>query len=160
MDRLPPIISHRLRQMARPSPVPARALAVRVGLDERVEQALQVVGVDADATVAHLQLQYGGCTGTVIQQADADAHLTMLGELDGIAHQVGQHLLEAQRVKQDMAACGRGDLHLQGQAFLPRLAIENARHRFDQRRQVDHLRGQGQVPGLDAHDVENVTDQA
>ncbi|MNC22673.1 hypothetical protein D3C75_706800 [compost metagenome] len=133
---------------------------MRVGLDERVEQALQVVGVDTDATVAHFQLQHGGGSAAVVHQADADAHLPMLGELDGVAHQVGQDLLETQGVEQGMAACRRRDHHLQGQAFLPRLAFENAPHRFDQGRQVDGLRGEGQVPRLDAHDVEDIADQA
>ncbi|MCY1411594.1 hypothetical protein D9M71_269830 [compost metagenome] len=59
-----------------------------------------------------------------------------------------------------MAARRRCDHYLQGQAFLSRLAFENATHRFDQGRQVDGLRRQGQVPGLDAHDVEDIADQA
>ncbi len=136
------------------------ALAMRVGLDERVEQALQVICVDADAAVAYFQLQHGRGGGAVVHQADADAHLAMLGKLDGVAYQVGKDLLEAQGVKQGMAACGRCDHNLQGQAFLPRLAFENAPHRFDQGCKVDGLRGKGQVPRLDAHDVEDIADQA
>lgn len=54
----------------------------------------------------------------------------------------------------------RGDHHFQGEAFLPCLALENAPYRFDQGRQVDGFRGEGQVPGLDAHDIEDVADQA
>ncbi|MNE53327.1 hypothetical protein D3C80_1480490 [compost metagenome] len=66
----------------------------------------------------------------------------MLGELDGVADQVGQHLLEAQRVEQCMAAGRRFDHHLQGQALLPRLAIEDTAHRLDQCGQVDRLRSE------------------
>ncbi|MNM70540.1 hypothetical protein D3C81_821710 [compost metagenome] len=64
----------------------------------------------------------------------------MLGKLDGVADQIGQHLLEAQRIEQCVAAGRRLDDHLQGQAFLPRLAIEDTAHRLDQCRQVDRLR--------------------
>ncbi len=136
------------------------ALAVRVGLDERIEQALQVVGMDADATVAHFQFQHCGRGVAVILQTDSNTDLAMLGELDGIAHQVGQHLFETQGIEQCVAACGGCNPYLQSKAFLARLPLENTPYRFDQCCKVDGLRGQGQVARLDARDVENIADQA
>lgn len=73
-------------------------LTVRVRLNERIEQPLYVVRVDTDAAVTHLHVQQRAGAVCVLYKPGVDAYLAVLGELDGIAHQIGQHLLEAQGV--------------------------------------------------------------
>ena len=69
-----------------------------VGLGKRFEQALLIVPADPDAGVLdhqfHLDLLWlaGGL------DIHPDLHFALLGELDGIAHQVRQDLFEAQGV--------------------------------------------------------------
>jgi hypothetical protein len=57
------------------------------------EIGLQPVGRDADAAVGHVDLQQRAAWGGV--HAQADAHLAPRGELDGVAHQVGDDLAQA-----------------------------------------------------------------
>lgn len=59
-----------------------------------------------------------------------------------------------------MAARCWHDHYLKCQAFLACLALEDTPHRLHQCGQVYGLRRQGQVPGLDAHDIEDIADQA
>lgn len=118
------------------------SLAVRVGLGEGGEQALPVIVVDANAAVAYLQHQGRPGFGARLGDAGLDAHVAVLGELDRIADQVGQDLLESQGVEQGVAAGAGGDFCLQHQALLPGLAFEHSAHRSDQCRHVDRLRRQ------------------
>ncbi|MNE21100.1 hypothetical protein D3C80_1142490 [compost metagenome] len=118
---------------------------MRIGLDEWVEQAFQVFGADANATVAHFQFQGRQDFGGFIAHRDTDTYLTMLGEFDGVAGQVGKDLLEAQRVEQRMAASGGCEQDIQGQTFLACLAIEDTANRLYQGGQVDRFRDQRQM---------------
>ena len=58
--------------------------------------------------------------------------LALVGELDGIAQQVGDNLLEAYRVNQHVHIRRRARLTHQSQLFLPRQAIKHACHGFNQ----------------------------
>ena len=59
------------------------------GALERLEDALEVVAVDADAGVLDLEL------GDLVAVVDAERHLPALGELDGVGQQVDQDLAQA-----------------------------------------------------------------
>ncbi len=78
----------------------------------------------------------------------------MLGELDGIAHQVGQHLFETQGIEQCVAACGGCD-GLQARSGAP--ALENTPYRFDQCCKVNSLR-RDKWQDSNARDVEKIAD--
>ncbi|MNQ54271.1 hypothetical protein D3C85_683360 [compost metagenome] len=58
------------------------------------------------------------------------AHLTFVGELDGIAQQIGQHLLEASGVDQYVAVTVRIHFNPPLQVFLPGQAFKNPAHRL------------------------------
>ena len=66
-----------------------------VGLGEWCEQALLIGKAQTDTGVGHGDLdQYG--VGAVVFEHDAQHHAAGVGELDGIADQVGQHLADPQ----------------------------------------------------------------
>ncbi|EZP46142.1 hypothetical protein BW39_05793 [Delftia sp. RIT313] len=83
------------------------ARGLDVGLGEGLEQPLGPRCIQAYAGVAHAHAQVvqGRCRGVRIgirrrvhrwrRQMQGDHHLAMLGELDGVADQVGQHLAQA-----------------------------------------------------------------
>ena len=73
-----------------------------VGLRERLEQHVELLGRDADAGVAHLEAQRRPVV-PLVHEPDGHRHLAALGELDGVADQVGEDLAQAPRV----AAQGR-----------------------------------------------------
>ncbi|MNM69013.1 hypothetical protein D3C81_805940 [compost metagenome] len=151
---------HQFGQRAADHQPQAGALACprAVGMSEGVEQPGLVFGADTNAAVAHAQLDLQVAVAVGQRQGQAGMHFTALGELDGVADQVGEHLLESQGVCQDPGRRG-WQRAVQVQAFDSRIAFEypqRVAHQFDQ---VGRYRLQGHVPGLDARDVEDVADQ-
>ena len=79
---------------------PGAAEAARgrgLGLREAAEDALLILGRDADARIAHRHLQRHRF-GATLHHLHRDHHLALRGELDRVAAQIDQHLLQAQRV--------------------------------------------------------------
>ena len=68
-----------------------------VGLLKALEQAVPLLGQDADAGVADLEAQQHSVVAALLQQ-HAQADRTALGELDRVVAEVDQHLTQAQRV--------------------------------------------------------------
>ncbi|MCY1437336.1 hypothetical protein D9M71_534930 [compost metagenome] len=134
-------------------------IAVRIGLGKGQKQALLVICANTDATVLNRYLQDGLVGRGARFQGQVHGDLALLGELDRVADQVRQDLLEAQRVEQHLTAGLGGNLEAQVQILLSGHAIEHAADRFHQFRQVDRFRRQAQVPGLDARHVEDIADQ-
>ncbi len=89
----------------------------------------------------------------------AQLHLAFAGELDGIAEQVRDHLLEAQRIDQHRAIKRRIERHAQRQPLGSRESFKYPHHRSQQLMQVGRFLGQGQVPGFDPCDIQNIADQ-
>ncbi|MNP32510.1 hypothetical protein D3C76_1256940 [compost metagenome] len=87
------------------------------------------------------------------------ADFAFVGELDGIAQQVGQHLLETRGVDQHIAVAVLIQLDAPQQVLLPGQAFEDPTHRHHQRVQIGALRHQGQMSGLDSGNVQDVADQ-
>ena len=84
----------------------------------------------------------------------------MAGEFDCIADQIGEDLLETQRVDQYIGCVVLGfEFQRKHQAFLSGQAIEYADNGICQVAQVDALRGQVQAAGLNAGYIENIADQ-
>ncbi|MCW0415775.1 hypothetical protein NB689_001529 [Xanthomonas sacchari] len=138
----------------------AEAAADRgLGLGEAMEDALLLLGADADAGVLHDHPQ-GYRLRLPLQQLHAQAHIPVLGELERVAGQVDQHLLQAQRVADhpvgDAAIELVDDLH-----FRP-LVIARQHHRQVAQQFLDAERMQVelQLASLDLGVVEDVVEQA
>ena len=81
----------------------------RIGLSERFEQARLRVRIDADAGVVHVDAPAVQGRGVRVAP-QAQAHLALRGELDRIAQQVVDDLLQPHGVTDDrdgVAAAGR-----------------------------------------------------
>lgn len=112
----------------------------RVELLERLEDAVEVLGGDADAGVPHVE------DDTVALAVHADAHLAARrGELHGVGEQVEQHLPHAHRVAEQRRH-GRGHVDEHGDAALPGLFADHA-HR------VVHDLADGQLGDVGAEPV-------
>ena len=72
-----------------------------VCLTEGLKQFVLPLRRDADAGILDREAA-GHLLLILSQQLDADHHLTAFGELDGVAHQVGQHLAEPLAVAEQM----------------------------------------------------------
>ena len=81
-----------------------------------MKQLLDLRRVHTDAGVPHADLQgMQSCTRRASRSQsraltlDGDHNFALVGELDGIAHQIVEHLAEPQRVAHQMAGHIRGD---------------------------------------------------
>ncbi len=87
----------------------------RIGLCKGVEDALQMLRGDADAGVLHLDHQ----RAVVVVQPQQ--HMAALGELERVAQQVQQHLLQAQRIAPQVGRYPFSRHALQRQPLLARM---------------------------------------
>ena len=100
-------------QMARPRPVPPNLRVVEPSACSKgAKMSFCFAGGDADARVAHGDVQdhVAGRARGLVSSVDAPRSTTSpaRGELDGVAHQVHEHLLEAQRVADRARRARRG----------------------------------------------------
>ncbi len=102
------LAAHHLGQLFRDGQAQAGAAVLASGrgvhLAELREEQADLFLRDADARVAHREAQQD-IAFTFFHQCDADRHLAGMGELDGVARQIGENLAQAARV----AAERRGD---------------------------------------------------
>ena len=128
-----------------------------IGLSEGGEQRGQDLGCDADPGIAHREAQpYGG----LARRAPLHAHddLTPAGELDGIADQIEQHLLQPQGIAhQPPQGCGR-QLQTQSEALGPGGTAHQAVEPGQQRVQVEGPGLEPELAGLDLGEVEDVVE--
>jgi hypothetical protein len=130
------------------------AHAARLGdLLEFVKQPRQVLDGDAHAGVGDIDRDV--VVGPVRVQAHRPAARR---ELDAVAHQVVEHLLDAPRVEVDLRQRLR-DRHLEVDPLLRRLRLDHAAHDVDDAAEVRPLADQIHAPGFDLGDVEDVVDQ-
>ena len=112
--------AHQLHQSVADGQAQARATiaagGLAIGLREGVKQLLDLRRVHANASVPHADLQgMQSCTRRASRSQsraltlDGDHNFALVGELDGIAHQIVEHLAESQRVAHQMAGHIRGD---------------------------------------------------
>ncbi len=130
-----------------------------VHLSKRLEEALLVFAADADAAVLNHYMQVQLLGGRCIASLKADLYLPVLSELDGVADQIGQYLLEAQRIDQHVGVDSAVQRQHQAEVFLSGQAVEDPDHRLDQLAQVCPLRVEGQTAGFDAGDIKNIAYQ-
>ena len=81
-------------------------------------------------------------------------------ELEAVAHQVDEHLLDLAEVAAHGQAARRGRLEHELEPLLLRLDVGDGVDLVEQRPQVDRLDLQRQSPRLDLRDVEHVVDEA
>src|SRR5689334_19572038 len=86
---------HELTADGEPEPGPAilarrRAVALREGAEDR----RLLVERNADAGVGDAEAERGAVVLAQARPFDADDDLAVIGELDGVAHQVDEHLTE------------------------------------------------------------------
>ena len=112
---------------AQPQAGAAVFLAQRaIGLDKRIENGPEFVRRDADAGVADVKMQPDfrrtGCqpvplAGQAGSLSYGDENFALVGELDGVAGQVEQHLAQADGISQEQVGRVSGDSALPAQAL-------------------------------------------
>ncbi len=121
-------------------------------LEERVEQARDLFRRDSHAGVAHAKRQIP------LFHIGVQDNAAGVGELDGVVQQVGDHLLQAQRIAIQRQRHIVLDEHIQRQA------LAHHQRQIVAGNMVDHLtRREGtrlnlQLLGLDLREVENIAD--
>ena len=130
-----------------------------LGLGEAVEDTGQLLGADADAGIAHRHAQ-GDALGIAPQLAQADHHLALLGELEGIAGQVDQHLLQPQAVTDQRAGQFGIQVEHHLDILLPLVAGQHHGQVAQQGLELEAMQVELQLAGLDLRIVEDVVEQA
>ena len=106
----PSIIDTSVDEIARPRPGAAEPARRRtVGLAEGFEDRVLMLERDADASVGHRELQHPVLVAIGLAP-DCHEHVTLLGELDGIADQVDEDLAQAQRIADERGRTRRDRL--------------------------------------------------
>src|SRR4029079_7897677 len=130
-----------------------------VGLLEGLEQALDLRLGHADGGIAHAKLDEL-TVGGVLQNANLDGDLTLLGELDGVVAEIDQDLTEPERIAAEMGGPRGLDLEDQleplGRGLLTHQVADILQHLVEI--EIDVL--DRQFAGLDLREIENVVDDA
>ncbi|MNN62980.1 hypothetical protein D3C81_1783190 [compost metagenome] len=121
---------HHFAQRAADHQAQARAfgvLHITLCLYEGPEQALLIACTDANTSVFDAEVYIEqAAIDQVARNTDFDR--TLFCELDGVAEQIGEYLLETQGIDQHIAIDARVDVENQVQAFLPGQSFEHPGH--------------------------------
>ena len=148
------------RQAQPGAAVLARRLARRLG--KRVENALALIGSEADPGVADLKPQQhrAACPIGVGQRRHPHQHIATRAELDRIAGQIEQNLAQPAAVAHQQ----QRQLHRQRtrkvEAFPVRAVRQGIDHVFHQIAQMERPALEFQPAGLDSGELQNVVDHA
>nr|GEU28571.1 hypothetical protein [Tanacetum cinerariifolium] len=132
----------------------------RVGLGERREQARHLLFAQADARVAHGKAQQRGTAVRRRQAPHPQRHFALPGELDGVAGQVDQHLLQAQGVAHECARHVRIRADGQFQVLVAGAHAHDGGHRMQHVIEFEPRRMRLHLPGLHLGQVEDVVQDA
>src|SRR6185312_2283874 len=138
------------------------AIAARrrlVGLGEGLEDPALRFRRHADTGVADFDAQLHGFRADLVG-ADVDHDLAALGELDGVADQVGQHLAQAAGIAGEAARQVRRDVGAEAQALLLGHLVEEVLDLFDDVAGVEGHHLQLDLAGLDLREIQDVVDDA
>ena len=114
-----------------------------------------LVGGDPRARIRHAETQALALAGF---RRDDDDHASAIGELDGVADEIEQHLPEPIRIANDDRRHARVELHVEGEALRGRARLQRVDQRRDLRARVEGLLDQLEPAGLDPGEVEQVVD--
>ena len=95
-----------------------------LGLGKALKDALQLLGTDTNAGVADLDAQLHGIAHA-LHLLKLDQHLALLGELEGIASQIDQYLLQSQAVAKQSTWQLRVQIEHDFDIFLPQVATQH-----------------------------------
>ena len=155
------VAAHERGELAADREPQARAAEAARGravfLHEGVEDRRLVLRQDAGAGVDHVDDQRHVRLGR-IHAARADQHVAAGGELERVRHQVHEDLADAQLVALGPAMQVRIDVEQQLDALLVRALREQVDDFLDHLADVEILRFEAQLAGLDLREVENVVD--
>ncbi len=153
--------AHQFHQLLRDRQAEAgAAVAARgriVGLREGLEQARPRFARDADAGVVHLEAQHDRL-GVLAGHAHPRQDAAFIGELDGIAEQVGHDLAQPVRVAADRHRDVVGDVEVEADPLAGRLRGIHVVDVVQQVPQVEIDVLDGQLAGLDLGKIEDVVD--
>ncbi|PMQ16548.1 hypothetical protein JaAD80_10195 [Janthinobacterium sp. AD80] len=148
---------HQFDQLQRDRRAQARAAKAaahrRISLREGGEDLVEAVGGNADARVVH------GDVHLLALHVDGHAHVAHFRELDGVADQIGQHLLHPARVAEEELPHARVDIHMQHQVARVRRDAQRRGHMVDQVRQRKVHQFQLGGPLFQLGRVEDVVEQ-
>ena len=151
---VPPIASTSWRAIDRPRPVPPKWRVGRLlGLRKGIEDAVELVGGDADAGILDAEAQPVGAI-----HGEPERHAAGLGELQRVVDEVAQHLAEADRVGRDPCPLR----HRHGGAEVDGLGAgavaEEPQHIAGTFLGIDGQMLDGELAGLDLREIEDVVD--
>ena len=135
----------------------------RLGLHERLKQAVQGGRIHADAVVGDAQFQLRALPLQLhvdLAQRQVGLGAAAATELDGVAQQVGQHLAQACAVAPHLRRCAGGHIHLHPHAALLGGGGQCLCHRPHQGTGVQRGLLQRQPAGFDFREVQDVVDDA
>ena len=131
----------------------ARSRTVR--LPERLEYQILLVGGDADACVHDLELEGGFVFGDGFR-IDGHHDVAFVGELDGIADQVREHLPQAHRIADERRRDLRRDVGHDLEPLLVRAKGERTDRIGDQIAEIERDGFELELARLDLREVQNV----
>ena len=143
----------------------ARAAVLPAGggvlLGEGLEEAVEVVGADAETGVADGQLQHGAVDPGERLVADACGQRdpARFGELHRVAEEVDHHLADPRLVAQHVGGDVGGQVQSEGDALAPRLGVEHADRVGEQVVEGDRTLLQLDATRLQRREVQDVVDQ-
>ena len=159
LDRPAEVLDDLLRDRE-PEPRPAVPAGVGcVDLRERLEEPAHAVLGDADAGVLHGELDDGE-VAPLADDVDVQRDLALLGELDRVADQIGQDLPDAAGIADHAAAELHRHVHRQFDLVLLGARGEQLEHISDEVIQLEGVRLDLQLAGLDLGEVEDVVDDS
>ena len=127
-----------------------------VGLDERLEQLLHLLGGHANAGVGHPERD--PCSPIDHLTGDLQGDGPLLGELAGVAEQIEQRLPDFAQVGPHGAEI-TGTPDLQGIVVFLRQWSGHGDHLLGQHRDLERLQTEGHLAGFDLRDVEDIVDE-
>jgi hypothetical protein len=151
--------SHTLDDQARDrKPQPGAQECARraaVGLLELVKDSLLLIGRNANAGVAHRDDDRIGLGAAL----DHDRNPALVGELDGVAGEIEQHLAQACGVAHDLPRQVVGDIGGHRQVLRLRARRDQLHGLLDQDSEIERPRLEVEPAGLDLGEIENLLDQ-
>ena len=131
----------------------------RLGLGEAAENARLVFRRDADAGVGHRHFQ-PDLGRRLLHHRQRHRDGALLGEFDGVAAQVDEHLLQAHGVAKQLARQQRVGVDAQRNGLAAHVGRQNNRHVAHQLVNQKGVRVERHLAGLDFGEVQDVVEQA